>query len=136
MRKAEARGGPPTLAEVVHRAARVCDPEGREEAAGELERRFEDRDEPVTAPEDVEQELAEAKGAIDPQDEDPVAIMTAAVATYLAFRRDEIDEKPDELLVLAARAALRGDAFGITPRGDGGPPELVADWLAERGVEV
>lgn len=125
MRKAEARGGTPTLAEVVQRAARVCDPEGREDGAGELERRFEDRDEPVTASEDVELELAEAKGAIDPQDEDPVAIMTAAVATYLAFRRDELDGNPDELLVLAARAEFEGK-----------PPPLVADWLAARGVEV
>lgn len=125
MRKAEARGGTPTLAEVVRRAVQVCDPDGREDAAGELERRFADRDEPVTAPDDVELELAEAKGAIDPQDEDPAAITTAAVATYLAFRRDEMDADPDELLVLAARAEF-----------DGHPPQLVADWLAARGVEV
>jgi len=27
----------------------------------------------------------------------------AAVATYLAFRRDELNEEPDELLVVAGR---------------------------------
>ena len=125
MRKAEAHGDTPTLAAVVHRAVEVCDPNGTEEAASALLERFEDRDEPVTAPRDIEQELAEAKGAVDPQDEDPVAIMTAAVATYLAYRRTEIGREREELLVLAARSEF-----------DGKPPELVSDWLARQGVEV
>src|ERR671917_109843 len=109
MRQAEARGNTPTLAEVVHRAVEVADPEGAEEGPSDLLRRFEDRDEPVTAEADVEQEIAEVKGAIDPQDEDPVVVMTAAVATYLAFRRTELEGKP---------------------------PEHVARWLADQGVEV
>ena len=79
MRKARVRGGPPTLADVVHRAAEVVDPEGHEDGVWDLLRRFEDRDEPVTAEAaaDVELEIAEAKGAIDPQDEDPAVVMTA-----------------------------------------------------------
>jgi hypothetical protein len=136
MRKADTYGDPPTLAEVVHRAVEVADPEGTNDAAAALLERFEDRDEPVTAAGDVEEEIAEAKGAVDPQDEDPVAVMAAAVATYLAFRRTELEREREELLALAARAALRGDAFGITPRGDGKPPETVAGWLAAEGVEV
>lgn len=63
-------------------------------------------------------------------------MMTAAVATYLAYRRDEVDDERADLLVLAARAALQGDAFGTTPRGDGKPPEPVASWLAEQGLQV
>jgi hypothetical protein len=125
MRKARAAGNPPTLAEVVHRAVEVCDPEGSEDGPADLLRRFEDRDEPVTADNDVELEIAEAKGAIDPQDEDPVAVMTAAVATYLAFRRTELERDREELLRLAARAEF-----------DGKPPPNVADWLAEQGVEL
>jgi hypothetical protein len=125
MRKARAAGNPPTLAEVVHRAVEVCDPEGSEDGPADLLRRFEDRDEPVTAENDVELEIAEAKGAIDPQDEDPVAVMTAAVATYLAFRRTELERDREELLRLAARAEF-----------DGKPPPHVADWLAEQGVAV
>jgi hypothetical protein len=125
MRKARAAGNPPTLAEVVHRAVEVCDPEGSEDGPADLLRRFEDRDEPVTAETDVELEIAEAKGAIDPQDEDPVAVMTAAVATYLAFRRTELERDREELLRLAARAEF-----------DGKPPPNVADWLAEQGVEL
>ncbi|MGH2763932.1 MAG: hypothetical protein ACRDLD_15365 [Thermoleophilaceae bacterium] len=125
MRKAEAHGDTPTLAVVVHRAAEVCDPEGVEDGAVGLLQRFEDRDEPVTAPADVEAELAEAKGAIDPQDEDPVAMMTAAVATYLAYRRTELERGRQELLALAARAEYHGK-----------PPDPVAGWLIGQGVEV
>ena len=122
MRKADAQRTP-TVHEVVHRAVEVCDPEGTSDAAAALLERFEDRDEPVTAAGDIEEELAEAKGAVDPQDEDPVAVMTAALATYLAYRRTELGRDPRELLVLAARAEFDGD-----------PPEPVASWLAERGV--
>jgi hypothetical protein len=124
MRKAQIEGGPPTLRDVVHRAVEVCDPAGTDDGPAYLLRRFEDRDEPVTAAADVEQQIAEAKGAIDPQDEDPVVVMTAAVATYLAFRRTEIDRERDELLTLAARAEF-----------DGNPPQPVADWLATQGVQ-
>jgi hypothetical protein len=125
MRNAQAHGNPPTLAEVVHRAVEVTDPERAQEGPAELLRRFEDRDEPVTGEADVEQEIAEVKGAIDPQDEDPAVVMTAAVATYLAFRRTEIERDRIELLRLTARAEF-----------DGKPAENVAQWLAEQGVEL
>jgi hypothetical protein len=125
MRKARVRGNPPSLADVVHRAAEVADPSGAEDGVSDLLRRFEDRDEPVTAEADVELEIAETKGAIDPQDEDPAVVMMAAVATYLAFRRTEIERDREELLRLAARAEF-----------DGRPPALVATWLADQGVEL
>jgi hypothetical protein len=115
----------PTLFAIVHRAAEVVDPAGAHDGAGGLLERFEDRDEPVGEPGVAEQEIAEAKGAIDPQDEDPVAMMTAAVATYLAYRRTELERDREELLVLAARAEF-----------DGRPPEPVASWLGEQGVAV
>jgi hypothetical protein len=124
MRKAEVHDTP-TLFTIVHRAVEVCDPEGRQDGAGALLARFEDRDEPVGEPAVAEQEIAEAKGAVDPQDEDPVATMTAAVATYLAYRRTELERGREELLVLAARAEF-----------DGNPPEPVASWLADQGAEV
>ena len=125
MRPARTRGEPPTLAEVMHRAVEVVDPEGAEEGPSDLLRRFEDRDEPVTAEAHVEEEIAEVKGAIDPQDEDPAVVMTAAVATYLAFRRTELEREPEELLRLAARAEFHGE-----------PPANVAEWLAVQGVEL
>jgi hypothetical protein len=124
MRPAEAKGPPPTLFEVVHRAVEVTDPSG-ELGVADLLGPVEDSDEPVTAHEDIETDLAELKGRVDPQDEDPAVMMAIAVATYLAFRRDEIDDDPASLLRLAARAEY-----------DGHPPDNVRAWLEEQGVSV
>jgi hypothetical protein len=116
---------PPTLAAVLDRAADVCDPTGQNDAVADLVARFEDRDEPITAVADVEQEIAEARGAVDPQEEDPQVVMTAAVGVYLAHRRTEISDDRQALLRLAARAEF-----------DGHPPEPVLDWLSDRDVRV
>jgi hypothetical protein len=124
MRKGEAHGPPPTLFQVVHRGVEVADPSGQFDVA-DLLPPVEDADEPVTGRPDIEQELAELKGRIDPQDEDPALMMAIAVATYLAFRRDEIDDDRQDLLRLAARAEF-----------DGQPPDHVRVWLEEQGVEV
>jgi hypothetical protein len=124
MRPAEAQGPPPSLFEVVHRAVEVTDPDGSL-GVGDLLERVEDSDEPVTAHEDIETELAELKGRLDPQDEDPAVMMAVAVATYLSFRRDEMDEDPASLLRLAARAEYNGN-----------PPDNVRAWLEERRVEI
>jgi hypothetical protein len=117
---------PVTLAEAVHRAVVVVDPEGH---AGleDLLARFEDDDEPLdsTTAEIAEQRIAEEAGKLDPQAEDPAVQMAAAVATYLAYRRDELDEDPQRLLELAARAEFEAH-----------PPEAVEDLLAQRGVQL
>ena len=122
MRPARAEGPPPTLFEVFHRAVQVVDPAG-EFGMSDILERVEDSDEPITAVEDVDGTLAELKGFYDPQDEDPAVMMTFAVATYLAFRRDEIGDDPESLLRLAARAEYNGS-----------PPENVRAWLDEQGV--
>ena len=124
MRPAKAEGPPPSLFEVVRRAIEVTDPTGRYGLADLLEH-VEDNDEPVTAHANIEEELAELKGHVDPQDEDPAVMMTIAVATYLAFRRDEMDDDPMDLLRLAARAEFDGD-----------PPDNVRAWLEEQGVKT
>ena len=62
---------------------------------------------------------------LDPQAEDPAVTMAGAVATYLAYRRDEVGDDPVDILTLAARAEF-----------DGHPPDVVRDWLTERGVRV
>jgi hypothetical protein len=124
MRPAEAQGPPPSLFEVVHRAVEVTDPSG-ELGVADLLGPVEDADEPVTAHEDIETELAELKGRVDPQDEDPAVMMAIAVATYLSFRRDEMDDDPADLLRLAARAEFNGN-----------PPDNVRAWLEEQGVEI
>jgi hypothetical protein len=117
---------PVTLAEVVHRAVQVVDPSGSE-GLDDLLVRFEDADEPLSAvqAESAAQRIAEETGALDPQAEDPAVQMAAAVATYLAFRRDEVDEEPGALLELAARAEF-----------DGRPPEPVRGWLQDQGIAL
>jgi hypothetical protein len=124
MRPAEAEGPPPSLFEVVHRAVEVTDPSG-EHGVADLLQYVEDSDEPVTAHQDIEEELAELKGRVDPQDEDPAVMMAIAVATYLAFRRDELNDDPGDILRLAARAEY-----------DGHPPDKLRAWLEEQGVPV
>jgi len=114
---------PITVSQVVHRAVEVCDSAGTDEDLADFFLRFEDADEPVTAVEDMEQRMAEAAGALDPEGDIPSLQMAAAVATYLAFRRDQLDDDPDEILRLAARAEFNGN-----------PPPAVANWLDEQGV--
>jgi sirohydrochlorin ferrochelatase len=116
---------PVTLAQVVHRAAEVVDPDGADQDVVDLLVRFEDADQPVSAVDDVELRIAEGAGAIDPQEESGPVQVARVVATYLAFRRDEVAEEPDELVRLAVRAEY-----------DGHPPEPVTEWLALNGVEV
>jgi hypothetical protein len=124
MRPARNEGPPPTLFEVVRRAVDVTDPSG-EFGAGDLLEYVEDNDEPITAHADVEEYLAEIKGRIDPQDEDPPVMTAIAVATYLSFRRDEIDDDPGDILRLAVASEWKGH-----------PPDNVRSWLEEQGVPV
>ena len=116
---------PPTVAEVVRRAAEICDPEAASPVVEDLMVRFEDRDEPITAVVTLGQQLAEASGIVDPESDDPAVAMTVAVTLYLAHRRDEMDDAPEDVLRLAARAEF-----------DGSPPEHVASWLETQGVSI
>ena len=50
--------------------------------------------------------------------------MAAAVTVYLGHRRDEVDEAPDHVLRMAARAEFEGS-----------PPAHVAQWLETAGIE-
>jgi hypothetical protein len=108
----------------MHRAVEVTDPSG-EFGVADLLQYVEDSDEPITAHEDIEADLAELKGRVDPQDEDPAVMMAIAVATYLAFRRDEMDDEPGDILRLASRAEYNGH-----------PPDNLRAWLDAQGVPV
>ena len=116
---------PATLAQLVHRAAEITDPDGADDDVTALMQRFEDADWPVSGIlESIEQRMAEAAGALDPQEESPGLQMAAAVTVYLAHRRDEVEEEPDDVLRMAARAEF-----------DGNPPAHVASWLENAGIE-
>ncbi len=126
MRKAHDVGSDPqtpTFAEVVRRAVEVCDHKDAGDGLTLLLETFEDRDQPISAVAEVQRELAEAAGRVDPQGDDPALVMAQAVATYLAYRRTELRRDPEDLMRRAAQAEF-----------DGHPPEPVAGWLASRGV--
>jgi hypothetical protein len=108
--------------EVVRRAVEVCD-DGTESGLDELLDQFEDDDEPISAIVDVEERLNEAIGPPELDEENAPLTMARAVITYLAYRRDEVDAPPVELLRLAARAEFERQ-----------PPEYVARWLELQGV--
>lgn len=116
---------PLTLADAVRRAVLACDPAGESPSAAEVLARFEDRDEPIAGIADVEERMAEEFGALDPQEEDPVVQMIRATTVYLAVKRTEAGAGHEELLRRAARAEYAGE-----------PPEAVAGWLTQRGVEA
>ena len=91
----------------------IVDPGGDDAAVSEFVTRHEDADEPVRGELDgLDERLL--WGA----DEDPPIVMAQALVLYLAHRPEELDDEPDELLRLAARAEL-----------DSPPPRDVAAWL-------
>ncbi len=118
----------PSVFEAVQRAVEICDPDGHSELLAQFLLRYEDHDEPVTALGDGrDREFFETAGEL--QDglalPEPALTMAAAVATYLTYRRDELDDDDIDLLRLTARAEFGSDV----------PPD-VADWLTVVGVEL
>jgi hypothetical protein len=116
---------PLSLADVARRAVEVCDPQDSDAVLGDYLVQFEDADEPITAIQNLEERLALASEGVDADVTDPSIAVANAVILYLAHRRDEVDDDPGDILRLAARAEWGGH-----------PPEVVLDWLADRGVRV
>jgi len=114
-----------TLSQVVRRACEVVDPDDADPAVGDFELAFEDADEPVRAVDDVEERVATVLQELDPAVASGTLSMLGALTVYLRYRRDEVNDKDENLLRLAARSEWAGD-----------PPEIVRDWLADRGIEV
>src|SRR4051794_41520249 len=117
---------PVPLSRLGHGAVESVAPDGGE-GLDDLLVRSEDADEPLSSAgaDSAAQRIAEGIGALDPQEEDGAVQMAGAVATYLAYRRDELEVDPGALLELAARAEF-----------DGRPPEPVRAWLADVGIEL
>ncbi len=116
---------PVTLAQVVRRAADAVDPDDVDPAVGDFERAFEDADEPVRALDDVEERVGTVLADLDPAVANGSLSMMGAITNYLSYRRDELHAEPEELMKLAARAEWKGE-----------PPEVVVEWLDERGVKL
>ena len=115
----------PTVFQVVKRAVAVCDPDGDDELISDFLLTFEDRDEPLTALDERDRMFFEAAERVAGALPSAGVDMTAAVATYLAFRRDELADDDGDLLRLAARAEF-GDA----------PPGEIRAWLQSAGIAV
>ena len=113
----------PSVADVVRRAVAICDPSGDDVLVTDFLLAYEDSDEPITAIEGRDRAFFET--AVRMQGSLPGASvqMAAAVATYVAFRRDELGDDDADLLRLAARAE-----FGENP------PDEIAAWLQDAGV--
>jgi len=111
---------PLTLAEVARRAVEVADPNDRDALLGQYFLQFEDADEPITAVQNLEERVALAAEGVDADADDPSIAVANAVIIYLAHRRDEFDDDPEDILRLAVRAEWRGD-----------PPQAVLAWLAD-----
>ena len=117
---------PVSLSQLVRRAAEIADPDGDDPAIADFEEQLEDADEPVAAILDSLDERVElAARRVDPEGEVPQLVMAAAVVKYLARRRDEVTDVPEDVLRLAARAEFDGD-----------PPPVVEDYLNDLGVSV
>ena len=115
---------PLTVFDVAKRAVQICDPEDRDGVLGDFLAQFEDDDRPITTI-NVEERVAVATEGVDHDVEDPAVQMAAAVIVYLAHKRDELDDDPEDILRLAARSEYKGE-----------PPELIRGWLSDRGVAV
>ncbi len=112
---------PLTVAGAVQRAAEVSDPSGVDADIGDFVLYLEDADEPITAVADLSDRLEEARRSVDPEGDLPGVTMTAAVANYLAYRRDELDDRPGPPAPGRARGVRGGSAAGRGGRVAGRP---------------
>jgi hypothetical protein len=115
---------PVTLFDVVSRAVAVCDQSGVDADLGELVERFEDADAPIGDQEAARERIYEEVGALDPQEEDGPLQLAAAIAVYLCFKRDHVDQPPAQLIRLAVSAEYHEEM-----------PEVVEEFLAASDIE-
>ena len=107
----------PTVAEVVQRAAALCDPPAADPAVTALVERFEDDGRPARGVSGLAQELERAVVAADAEGDSPAAAMTAAAAAWLATNIEHGEDR-ERVLREASRAAWSGS-----------PPDHVGTWL-------
>jgi hypothetical protein len=114
---------PITLSEIARRATEIVDPNGTDDDVTHLYTQLEDDDRPITTVQDLEGRLAFAQEGLDDDAENPAVDVAVATIIYLAHRRDELEDDPEDVLRLTARAEWKGH-----------PPASVQNWLEERGV--
>ena len=116
---------PITLSEVARRATEIVDPHGTDDDVTHFYTQLEDDDRPITTVQGLEERVALAQEGLEADADNPAVDVAVATILYLAHRRDELDDDPEDILRLAARAEWKGH-----------PPAAVQNWLEERGVTV
>ena len=116
---------PITLSEISRRATEIVDPNGADDDVVHLYTQLEDDDRPITTVQNLEERLALAQEGLEEDAENPAVDVAVATILYLAHRRDELADDPEDVLRLTARAEWKGR-----------PPAAVQNWLEERGVTV
>jgi hypothetical protein len=114
----------PTVSEAVREGTAIADPQGTETAVTALYDAFEDDDRPASAVENLRGDLLSTVRAIDPEEDEPAAWAAAAAAVWLATHPSQVN-KGDRVIREGVRLVF-----------DAKPPEPLAEWLQERGVEV
>ena len=112
---------PLRVSEVVREAAGIVDPSDTLAKVGDLERWFEDDDDPVRAVPNFERRIAGAIDDIDPEGDEPGLAVAAAVAIYLATEPRHLPDDAEAIIEQAVRFQFQRDV-----------PDSVADWLAGR----
>lgn len=116
---------PITLSEIARRATEIVDPNGVDDDVTHFYTQLEDDDRPITTVQNLEERLALAQEGLETDGENPAIDIATAAVLYLAHRRDELEDDPEDVLRLTARAEWKGH-----------PPAAVQNWLEERGVTV
>jgi hypothetical protein len=116
---------PITLSEIARRATEIVDPNGADDDVIHFYTQLEDDDRPITTVQNLEERLALAQEGLDDDAENPAVDVAVATILDLAHRRDELEDDPEDVLRLTARAEWKGH-----------PPAAVQNWLEERGVTV
>jgi hypothetical protein len=116
---------PITLSEIARRATEIVDPNGADDDVTHFYTQLEDDDRPITTVQNLEERLALAQEGLETDAENPAIDIAVATVLYLAHRRDELEDDPEDVLRLTARAEWKGH-----------PPAAVQNWLEERGVTV
>jgi hypothetical protein len=116
---------PITLSEVARRATEIVDPNGVDDDVIHFFTQLEDDDRPITTVQNLEERLALAQEGLETDAENPAIDVAVAAIIYLAHRRDELEDDPEDVLRLTARAEWKGH-----------PPAAIQNWLEERGVTV
>lgn len=114
-----------TVAQLVHQAVALCDPDGGDEACTQLLLAFEDDDRAAVGLGDtLAEELRTTVEGLDPEHDSAGADVAAAVAAYLSTK--PTGGSGDEATIREAVRVAWGDS----------PPDHVRDWLEAQGVDA